>query len=97
MLIRIVKMKFREEELQAFRKIFDEKKRLIRNFPGCRHLELWQDADDPGILFTYSIWESETDLNHYRFSDLFKETWSLTRKLFAAKAEAWSLSQQEVI
>ncbi|RYF82914.1 MAG: antibiotic biosynthesis monooxygenase, partial [Chitinophagaceae bacterium] len=38
MIIRIVKMIFRDEEVDAFKTLFDERKSLIRNFEGCMHL-----------------------------------------------------------
>lgn len=94
MIIRIVKMTFRPEEVETFRTLFAAKKQLIRGFAGCAHLELWQDAQDAAIFFTYSHWESEEALNRYRFSELFKEVWSDTKALFAAKAEAWSVNRQ---
>jgi heme-degrading monooxygenase HmoA len=90
-------MNFREGEVAAFLALFEERKQLIRNFEGCSHLELWQDAHDPNIFFTYSHWESEESLNHYRFSELFKDTWTRTRALFADKANAWSVNQKMVL
>jgi quinol monooxygenase YgiN len=90
-IIRIVQMTFREEAIDDFRALFDERKQLIRHFEGCRHLELWQDANQPAVFFTYSHWDSEAHLDHYRFSSLFKETWALTKALFAAKPQAWSI------
>ncbi len=91
MIIRIVKMCFKEENISTFLEIFNNRKDHIRNFAGCRHLELWQDEKQPCIFFTYSIWETESNLNHYRFSQLFKNTWGLTKALFAEKAEAWTV------
>lgn len=91
MLIRIVKMNFKEESLDTFLAFFNERKDRIRHFPGCSHLELWQDLHQPSVWFTYSIWESETALDHYRYSDFFKETWAFTRQHFAGKAEAYSI------
>jgi heme-degrading monooxygenase HmoA len=46
---------------------------------------------DEQVFFTYSKWESEADLNHYRFSAFFKETWTKTKMLFAAQPNAWSV------
>lgn len=90
-------MTFRTEEVPNFIALFNERKQLIRNFDGCTHLELWQDAHMPNVLFTYSIWQSETHLNHYRFSELFKDTWTQTKALFAEKAQAWSLLQKMTV
>lgn len=97
MILRIVQMSFREEEVQSFLQLFEERRMLIRNFAGCHHLELWQDARHPNIFFTYSHWESEAALDHYRFSELFKDTWSRTKALFADKPQAWSVNQRLVM
>lgn len=88
-------MTFREEEVPAFLSLFNERRSLIRNFEGCTHLELLQDAHHANIYFTYSIWQSEEYLNHYRFSELFKDTWTRTKALFKAKPQAWSLQKVE--
>jgi heme-degrading monooxygenase HmoA len=97
MIIRIVKMHFREEEVAAFQQLFEERKSLIRNFEGCTHLELWQDKDHPAIFFTYSWWDNEEHLNSYRHSHFFDDTWSLTKQKFAAKPEAWTLNQLHLL
>lgn len=97
MIVRIVQMTFRPEEVENFQLLFDERKELIRHFEGCSLLELWQDAHNPNIFFTYSNWESEAHLNHYRFSELFKDTWARTKSLFADKPNAWSVNQRVVV
>jgi len=96
-LIRVVRMTFRPEEVPAFLANFEAHKFLIRNFPGCRHLELWQDENQKNIFVTYSQWESEAALNQYRDSQLFKSVWSFTKTLFSEKPQAWSTKKlQEV-
>jgi quinol monooxygenase YgiN len=97
MILRIVQMTFEPEKVAAFLALFEERKSLIRHFDGCNHLELWQDAHNECIFFTYSIWQSEQHLNHYRFSELFKDTWARTKALFAAKPQAWSVLQQMTV
>ncbi len=97
MIVRIVKMVFHPEHIASFVKLFDERKETIRGFEGCRYLELWKEAGKDNVYFTYSHWENEQALNHYRFSDFFKETWGLTKALFAAKAEAWSVEQERIL
>jgi heme oxygenase (mycobilin-producing) len=93
MIIRIVKMTFRENELASFKQLFEERKNLILAFEGCTHLELWQDKAQPSIFFTYSWWDSEEHLNNYRQSHFFDDTWSLTKQKFAAKPEAWTVER----
>lgn len=86
-------MTFKEEAIEAFLQFFYKRKHLIANFPGCTHLELWRDKHQPNVYFTYSKWENEEALNHYRYSAFFKETWAFTKQHFAAKAEAYSIEQ----
>lgn len=93
MLTRVVKLTINLENKVDFLRIFDESKEKILAFEGCQHLKLFSDKKYSNIFFTYSIWENETALNNYRHSDLFKDTWSRTKKLFACRPEAWSLDQ----
>ena len=90
-------MTFIPEHVLDFMKVFNASKQLIRNFEGCMHLELLADKDKPNILFTYSYWNSEKNLEHYRKSELFKTTWAQTKIHFESKAEAWSLERKERI
>lgn len=91
MIIRIVKMNFKPEEVIRFKGVFDAYKINIRASEGCTHLDLLQDITVPSIFFTYSHWKTEADLNNYRNSPLFEEVWAKTKVLFQAKPEAWSL------
>ena len=90
MLVRVVRMTFREEAVKAFLENFEANKQKIRNFPGCSHLELWQDENNKNIFMTYSHWQSEESLNQYRDSELFKTVWSFTKTLFAEKPVVFS-------
>lgn len=97
MITRIVRMHFRPGERQAFLDIFNSSKHLIRQFDGCRHLGLYNEAGDPDVFFTFSIWASAADLDAYRNSDLFKKTWKETKALFADKPRAWSMEELETV
>lgn len=90
MLVRIVRLTFREEEIPTFLQIFEDSKELIRGFEGCNELNLLQQKDKPNVFSTLSIWENEEVLENYRHSELFKSTWAKTKVLFDAKPEAWS-------
>lgn len=93
MFVRIVKMGFHEQHVAVFLENFEKVKQDIRNFPGNRFLELYRDKADPTLFFTYSYWETEADLEAYRKSGLFCETWAITKPLFRQKAEAWSVDK----
>ena len=96
MIVRIVQMTFQQDKIGDFTALFEERKATIRSFPGCSHVELWQDTRHENIFFTYSHWASEAHLDHYRFSEFFKDTWGRTKALFAEKPQAWSVAQRSV-
>jgi heme-degrading monooxygenase HmoA len=93
MFVRIVKLSFHPENIPSFLENFESVKNQIRNFPGNRLLELYQDKSNLSVFFTYSYWESEEDLEKYRNSALFNEVWDFTKKLFNDKPEAWSVDK----
>ena len=93
MLIRIVKLTFRPEEIDTFLGNFHANKELIRAVPGCNRLELLQVEGQENVFMTYSWWDGADDLENYRHSDLFKSVWAKTKPLFADKPEAWSVKQ----
>ncbi|RYD81453.1 MAG: antibiotic biosynthesis monooxygenase [Sphingobacteriales bacterium] len=92
-MIRIVKMHFRDEEVENFLQLFNEVYPMISSFAGCSELRLLRDKHTENILFTYSIWDHEKSLEAYRNSELFARTWKRTKALFAFKAEAWSVEE----
>ncbi|MBT8258970.1 MAG: antibiotic biosynthesis monooxygenase [Bacteroidia bacterium] len=93
MLIRIVKMNFKTEEIDNFLELFSRYKNDIRKSTGCCGLELYQDIDELNMFFTYSFWESQQDLEHYRQSEIFKMVWPKTKAMFKDKAHAWSVNK----
>ena len=84
-------MEFKEDEVSSFLANFETVKLKIRSFPGCLHLSLLRDRNDPCIFFTYSKWQDEQDLENYRNSELFKGVWATTKPKFRSKAQAWSV------
>lgn len=97
MLIRYVRMTFQEDKTEAFQEIFESSKTKIRSMTGCQHLELMRDINQPNVFMTHSHWESETDLNNYRDSELFKVTWAKTKALFDEKPLAFSVESLTVV
>ena len=94
MITRIVKLTFKEENLDAFHNIWKESKARIAAFEGCHFVEMLQSKNPKNVCFTYSIWDNEDALNLYRNSDLFKSTWARTKVLFDDKPQAWSTTSQ---
>ncbi|MCK0147610.1 antibiotic biosynthesis monooxygenase [Arenibacter sp. F26102] len=97
MLVRIVKLTFKKENIASFEAIFEKNKRKIRQVEGCTFLELLQSKEEDNIYFTYSYWNSTADLENYRNSEFFKSVWKKTKLLFEEKPEAWSLIKKETV
>jgi len=93
MIKRIVKMTFKSENIDVFKSVFENNWTYIKNFEGCSHVELLQDANTPNVFFTYSLWQSEYHLNNYRNSELFARVWGATKVLFNDKPEAWTVNE----
>jgi quinol monooxygenase YgiN len=87
---RIVQLTFKHEHVVEFISFFEERKNVIRQVKGCTHLALWRDSTYENVFYTYSQWEHETDLDNYRQSLFFHETWSTIKQWFAAKPMAFS-------
>lgn len=97
MLVRIVKMSFKEEAIEIFLDNFDKNKNKIRNFEGCRLLELYRDKEQGHIFFSYSYWEDQKALDSYRESALFQKIWGKTKLMFSEKPMAWSVDKIDVL
>jgi heme-degrading monooxygenase HmoA len=93
MITRIVKLSLDPPKIKDFLVIFDQVKKDIRQFQGCNHLDLLGDITGSGIVFTYSLWETQENFLDYQNSALFKNTWAKVKPMFIAKAEAWSLEK----
>jgi quinol monooxygenase YgiN len=93
MLIRIVRMHFKESGTEEFLAVFHRHKAEIRNFEGCSHLELLRDIDVPHTYITYSYWRDAAALERYRQSALFESVWKRTKELFSDRPRAFSVEK----
>lgn len=89
-MVRIVKLTFKEEHFQDFLDHFEQVKNDINSFPGCKGMKLLKDKKKNGVVFTYSEWETDEDLENYRKSALFGGIWPKVKKWFDDKPYAWS-------
>ena len=93
-MIRIVRMSFKPEYSENFEALFNERKELIRQVDGCTYLELWQDEHQPNVYFTYSVWSHPNDLEQYRISPLFIDTWTTVKQWFNESPQAFSANKR---
>ncbi|GAB3264972.1 hypothetical protein GCM10027347_32410 [Larkinella harenae] len=90
-------MTFAAGKVADFLTVFEQSKQQIRAFPGCLHLELLRDLDQPAVYVTYSHWDSPESLERYRHSELFKTTWAVTKPLFSDRPLAFSVERLETV
>jgi len=94
MFVRIVKLSFHQKHIPPLLSIFEEKKKFISASKGGTLLALYQDKNNPDIVFTYSYWVKALDLENYRNADLFKDLWAKTNLFFNDKPFAWSAAKK---
>ena len=86
-------MSFQSQSLAEFLDFINKHKNKIRNFNGCRLLEIYQEQDDASTIFSYSHWDSIESLENYRKSKLFRELWATTKTWFKEPPEAWTVDK----
>jgi len=96
MITRIVKLTIQEHQIDEFLTMFSKNGPLIRQSKGCEGVKLVRDTYRPYIFFTISKWKTEADLERYRRSKLFKDTWQFTRSLFMLPAKAWTTNELDI-
>ena len=91
MITRFVKLNFTPAYCKQFEINFPEVKLKVEANKGCKEVKLFKAANC--VYFTVSKWETEDDLNAYRNTDFFKQTWAIFKANFSAKAEAWTTNE----
>lgn len=89
-ILRVVRMTFVPSEVEDFMRYFSRIQSEILDMPGCRSVHLCVDKNASHVLTTFSIWDSELDLNNYRKSEWFGRIWPQTKAKFERPAEATS-------
>jgi len=89
MITRIVKLSFNDGYRSEFEENFPDIQKIVLSNKGCNSVELLK-ANEPGVYFTYSIWDNETDLNTYRGTATFKRIWGMFKLNFNDKPQAWT-------
>jgi quinol monooxygenase YgiN len=93
MIVRIVRMEFQPNRVHDFLTVFRAAESKIRNFSGCRQMEIYRDHDRENVFYTISHWDSLQHLNDYRNSEVFHRTWEPVKELFAAAPIVYSLQK----
>ena len=90
MIVRVVRLTFSPETVDAFDALYAQFEPRIQAHPGCRLVRAMKVSGHSNQRATLSFWDAEEDLDAYRKSTLFGEVWPATKALFAAPPEAQS-------
>ncbi|MGL1888751.1 MAG: antibiotic biosynthesis monooxygenase [Reichenbachiella sp.] len=94
MIVRVVQLVLTDDKVKDLFHLLDQYQYQIRNAPGCLHLEILQDIDQPSKFITYSHWKSEQHLNEYRSSALFGVVWPAIKACLKEKPRAQSFDRK---
>jgi hypothetical protein len=84
-------MQIKDTEIENFVSLVKTIRNKILSSEGCTQVNILEDKQNPSTFFSYSLWNSEQDLENYRNSELFKGVWSEAKALFSEPAQAWSV------
>ena len=88
MVIRIVSLKCKPEDVDAFRLFLHDSAPRVRNVPGCLSLQIVNDVADSTSFFTISTWRDVDALEAYRTSPLFEQVWPRIKAFLREPARA---------
>ncbi len=94
MIVRIVALKCKPEDLAAFRLLLQESSPRVRGVPGCLSLQIVADVDDPTSFYTLSTWRNVADLEAYRTGPLFANIWPRVKALL--RERAWASTCEDI-
>lgn len=94
MIKRIVRLTLKDNTSKAaFEEIYNRRNPHKNGVQGCHDVKVMKDVNEENIYYTVSTWESNDDLEAYRHSDYFKETWPMVKAHLATRAKAFSLME----
>ncbi len=94
MIVRIVSLKCKPEDVDAFRLLLRQFMPRVLSAPGCLSLRIVGDVDKPTSFYTISAWRSVEDLDAYRNSPLFGDIWPRVRGML--RERAWASTCEDI-
>ena len=97
MITRVVRLTLRPDiNSEAFEEIYRKRNPYTKGVKGCRSVKVMKDVNDDHVHYTLSAWDRNEDLEAYRQSDYFAETWPMVKALLDQKAQAFSMTEMDV-
>ena len=95
MVIRLVSLKCKPEDVGAFRLFLHDSAPRVRDFSGCFSLQIVNDVADSTSFFTISTWRDVDALEAYRTSPLFNQVWPRIKAFLREPARASTCEEIE--
>lgn len=97
MIKRIVRLTVKDTAAsEAFQEIYRSRNPFKNGVKGCRDVKVMKDVNDENVYYTVSIWDHNDDLEAYRESEYFAETWPMVKAQLSKRAEAFSMTESEI-
>lgn len=97
MITRVVRLTLRPDvKSEAFEEIYRNRNPFAKGVKGCRSVKVLKDVNDERVLYTLSAWDCNEDLEAYRQSEYFAQTWPMVKALLGQKTQAFSMTEMEV-
>jgi len=97
MIKRIVRLTMKDAAAKvSFQEIYRSRNPLKNGVKGCREVKVMKDVNDDNVYYTVSTWEHNDDLEAYRASEYFAETWPMVKAQLSKRAEAFSMTETEI-
>lgn len=87
-------MHIKTKDIVKFRDTFTNYQSQIKDFKGCMQHDIFCDKEKEEIYYSYTIWDSEKNLNKYRKSTLLKEINTNIIQYCSKDPQAWTIDKE---
>ncbi len=84
-------MTLKEAHVDSFKKRIPIISIEVRRVSGCMHNDIFRDKNKDNVFYSYTIWNSEEDIEKYLNSQYYKEIWNDLWDYFKIEPQAWKI------
>ena len=97
MIKRVVRLTVKDAAAkEAFQEIYRSRNPYKNGVKGCQDVKVMKDVNEDNVYYTVSLWDRNEDLEAYRQSDYFAETWPMVKAQLSKRAEAFSMTETDI-
>ena len=91
MIIRVVKIPIKDASINSFIKRIPIISNEVRRVSGCIHNDIFRDKMKENIFYSYTIWNSDEDIEKYLGSQYYKDIWGDLWDYFEGTPKSWKI------